>query len=630
MAVAAIVGSPATTKVAAEPLFPPAVLPVSLYAAVAEACRQVEAADTPATVAVAHATLDRLSERQQQATRAWLLPAENCSELLGRLGDLCDTPDGVLIPFERLTRRLRWQLVTTCSADDSLSEASQRQLRAAIESRETSRLWQLARDTADSVMLCETLLAAGDLAAENGWETAAINAWQDAATFARRLPGDRICREVAARERLRPCERLDGRDVVLPRSPCDRLLFEPMWTQRLPFDQASDTPAAVAVASFASRTAGPLLCWHANGGLHARGLHTGEPPWQGLAERLFPPRGDTLVSTPSWAPSVFDGRLLSVLMPTAAAGSTLPAAGSVPPPQLICLDLTDAAQGRMLWSLPLPDAARFVTRPICARRSTGEAIAWMMLGASGSELAAVRLHDGELLWRRPLGLPLADRRSADDEPDSVSVPAASIVVCEDLVIATLSDGSVWAVNHDGELVWGREPVEVGDVTAASRGFGQASVCCDALVLRGPSDHDLTALDLRSGSVRWQFTAAAAVTLLGSTGGRVFASHPTVDDPHPATTLVMLSCDDGGVQTVEASLPHPWGEPLLAGDAVFWPVQRSPTESAILVLAAGTLSECESPMVLESDVQAPCLAAGRGRLIVSGRSSIQVFGTPADD
>jgi len=49
-----------------------------------------------------------------------------------------------------------------------------------------------------------------------------------------------------------------------------------------------------------------------------------------------------------------------------------------------------------------------------------------------------------------------------------------------------------------------------------------------------------------------------------------------------------------------------------------------------VLAAGTLSECESPMVLESDVQAPCLAAGRGRLIVSGRSSIQVFGTPADD
>ena len=45
MAVAAIVGSPATTKVAAEPLFPPAVLPVSLYAAVAEACRQVEAAD---------------------------------------------------------------------------------------------------------------------------------------------------------------------------------------------------------------------------------------------------------------------------------------------------------------------------------------------------------------------------------------------------------------------------------------------------------------------------------------------------------------------------------------------------------------------------------------------------------
>ena len=72
MAVAAIVGSPATTKVAAEPLFPPAVLPVSLYAAVAEAC-----GGSSARARLSQAPYARARLSQAPNARARLSPAPN-------------------------------------------------------------------------------------------------------------------------------------------------------------------------------------------------------------------------------------------------------------------------------------------------------------------------------------------------------------------------------------------------------------------------------------------------------------------------------------------------------------------------------------------------------------------------
>lgn len=412
--------------------------PPGIRESLLNSCRQVVAAATLDAIAAARAHLDRLSERQREADRTWLVTADDVAFAVGTLRNTGRySSAGVAVPLDHVLSRLHWRLAAAASL--ALDKASGGSV-----------------TTTPGGVVAAARLAAGDRAAERGWPTAAIAAWRDAETIAQWMQdparasqaADRLAAVAALQTPTAPIEFSED-----PASP--PVAGELLWQHRLPPDerrQNTSGAAAVALALSAagSSETGPLVCWHTSGGIHARRLSDGGVPWRDaaaepLSDRLFPPAGDTPVSAPLWPPCLSAGRLLSVITPQ--AGRAGPVSGGVRLPLLVCLDVTDATEGRLEWSTPLPvSVADGAGQPVCGPGDRGEACAFLCLRGVTDELVALRLADGHLLWRRPLNL----GRSHAGEP-SPSLP--TLTLAEDLLLVASPDGCVWAVDLAGDLVW---------------------------------------------------------------------------------------------------------------------------------------------------------------------------------
>lgn len=451
--------APAAAAVSPQPteFSPAAEIPPGIRDALLDGSRQVAAATTLDAIAAARDSLDRLSERQRAAGRTWLVAAD---EVAFALGDLLHThrkdAPSVSVPLDRVLTRLHWRLAAATSV--ALAEAG-----------------RVALDTTPGGAVVAARLAAGDRAAERGWPTAALAAWREAETFAQLMHDPAAA--VQAADRLAAFSALQHRGAPSSTAAVPvtgRLL----WQHRLPADERQKNaagPAAVELALSAglSSETGPLVCWHTSSGIHTRRLSDGGVPWRDEAagptsDRLFPPAGDTPFAAPTWPPCLAGGRLLSVVaQPSGLAGS---ASSGAPPPLLVCLDITDATEGRLEWSTPLPAAkADGVGQPVCGHGDQGEELAFLCLQGVTDDLVAVRLSDGQLLWRRPLSLarnvPLG--RSHDAGP-SASPPTP--ILSEDLVLVATPAGCVWAVDVAGALVW----VQARAAEAASAQTGPES------------------------------------------------------------------------------------------------------------------------------------------------------------
>lgn len=446
--------SPAAGPVFPRPTqFPPtAEIPPGICEALLDGCRQVAAATTLDAIAAARDSLDRLSERQRDAGCTWLVAVD---DVAFALDDLLAPPRrssaDLAWPLDRVLARLHWRLAAATSA------ASDKASRVAFENAAGAAL-----PPTPGGAVVAARLAAGDRAVERGWETAATAAWRDAQTIA--LWMHHPIRAQQAADRLAALSALQA--ATAPSSTARQPAVPPvagplLWQHRLPMDNRQGSgsgPAAVPLslsAAVSSKT-GPLVCWHTSSGIHARRLSDGGVPWHDAAagpssDRLFPPAGDTPIAAPVWPPCLAGGRLLSVLtQPNGLAGS---ASSSARPPLLVCLDITDATEGRLEWSTPLPAAmADGVGQPVCGHGDQGEELAFLCLRGVTDELVAVRLSDGQLLWRRPLSrgrnAPLG--RSHDGGP---SASPHTPILSEDLVLVATDDGCVWAVDGAGDLVW---------------------------------------------------------------------------------------------------------------------------------------------------------------------------------
>ena len=615
--------SPATTG-----RRPPGIVPGGVRAAVGQAIEAAEAATSLEEIARARQLVDRLEERQRRSGSSWLLAAEE----IPPAGSGDPRAAGTLLPLERLTAQLRRHLAAGLSRllhEEAVVSAA---VSDAAAHRDTARLQELARTSSSGLVVCQALLAAGDLALERGWPSAAAEAWRQAEHTARLMDRPRLIEAVRRRQDAsgtipgmeRPSSAASsGVDVAVPpatQSP--RVSLALRWQHPLPKRDAAISAIRPRVTSTADGTA-PLICWHAQGGIHARQLADGAVPWSRsstgpVADRLFPPVGDSTIP-PAWPPYVQGGRLLSLAETPSSR-------------MLICLDLSDAAEGRLLWTARLTEqAGGDGAAPVCSLDGRGEALAFVGVRGAETELMAIRLADGQLLWRRPLGG--LWHHAAAPRP-----PAAA--VAEDLVIAVADDGSVWAMDQAGSLVWAREPATANDnPTAIAAALPvQAPVVNRGTVVTCSSDgRQLTALGVRSGEIRWQFAAPTRLSVVGIAGGVLVAFH---DD-----RIVSLSLSDGSLL---ASRPTPGpplvGEPLLADSWLFWPVasQRTPADGRpstpaasaggqVLMLAPATLDDAAAPLALGSPpAGSVSLAAGDGRLVVCDDASIRVFGITAAD
>lgn len=468
--------APAAGAVSPRPTqFPAAAeIPPGIREALLDGCRKVAGAATLDALTTARDTLDRLRERQREAGRTWLVAAD---EVAFALGDLLttrrDPSPSVSLPLDLVLARLHWRLAAASSA--ALGEDV-----------------SVAFDTTPGGAVVAARLAAGDRAAERGWQTAAVAAWREAETVAQWMQAPALAQQAADRQAAWSALQMPKAPIsTAPPPAAPPVAAQLLWRHRLPTDErlknARDHAAVELTLSAAGVTAtGSLVCWHTSGGIHARRLSDGGVPWRDAAggpvsDRLFPPAGDTPIAAPTWAPCLAGGRLLSVIAPQ--GGTARPVSSETRPPLLVCLDITDATQGRLEWSTPLPvSVTDAVGQPVCGHADHGEGLAFLCLRGDTNELLAVRLADGQLLWRRPLSLARrnAPRGGPHDSDHSPSPPTP--ILAEDLVLVAMPDGCVWAVDFAGNLVWVQ--TQASQQASAPTNVGSRETLLDAVTLKG--------------------------------------------------------------------------------------------------------------------------------------------------
>ena len=607
-------------------------LPPGLRTPVREASASARHATSLDEIHAARASLDRLEERQQQAKQVWLVSREDVTTS-DEAPSIEGLPADVLMPLDRMLETLRRHLAGAAYAGLQLTDATSQAFHQAVNDRDLAQLQRLARQTSNGKALFETWLATGDVALERGWTSAAAEAWMRARSLAEQMHDDDARTDVQRRETmlagraapLDPCRDSPSlaRDTA-SREPRPITSWQRRWQADLAVDRRAPTtnghPLTQITVATGHGALGGIICWHADESVHARSLTEGRAPWKadhdGPADaRLFPPYGDAPGRAPAWPPQVEHGRLLTAFSEGPATRPAA-AAGRRSASRLICLDVAAAAEGRLLWEQTLA-AGRgdmVVGPPACGQGYRSEDLAFFCLRGETTDLVAIRLSDGEVLWRRPIGLKPNRARAAGILPRPT--------LEEDLVIVANDDGSVWALNLAGEIAWVR-PIQSSPHPVIAT-CGTVAVCVD-------DTQHLLGLDLRTGSLRWEFRGTSTVSWLGREPGLFVAQ--------TADTLVTLLAADGSVlATRSIAEAHPLGEPLLAAGALFWPTRATPaaTDTAsrgtqpdtiptVLILNPSTLEPCEMPILLEDhDSRGIVLAADDGWLVASDGTSLQVF------
>jgi hypothetical protein len=187
-----------------------------------------------------------------------------------------------------------------------------------------------------------------------------------------------------------------------------------------------------------------LVAWLDAGAVHGVRAADGLPAWRRV------PAGDTLLFPRSALPR--DGGLRSGAISPAvisSVGHLLYAvidAGRLGP-LLVCLDCSDTAEGRLLWSASPPNKYPAFDGPPAADTKLCVVVVRGSGDRSPLEVVAHDARDGLVVWRRQLATAFAR-----DGIDHARGRREAIFV-EDLVVVADHAGSVWAVHRDGRPAW---------------------------------------------------------------------------------------------------------------------------------------------------------------------------------
>lgn len=198
------------------------------------------------------------------------------------------------------------------------------------------------------------------------------------------------------------------------------------------------------------------------------------------------------------------------------------------------IEARDALTGATRWRTPLPGGAA-----VPLYWDTG----WLLASTPDGDLAAFRAADGTLLWRQPLGAPLA------------TAPAPAL---DRLFLALTDNRLVSVLLTTGETTWSR--------TLTSRITGLLAL--DDQLVFGTTGRDVVSVNLTNGRQRWSWPVGGDVSGL-----------PAADEKRiyfAARDNVLRAVDRrSGNLRWSASLPsRPSGSPLPLPNAILMPLVSS--------------------------------------------------------
>jgi len=407
-----------------------------------------------------------------------------------------------------------------------------------------------------------------------------------------------------------------------------------------------------------------LVIWNSQAAVHAVGLADGRPPWRAVShatESLLFPRGSAALgdrqpatranlSMPAAgepAICVASGRCFATL--GQASKKTRPVAGQATgslPTLLACLDLSTAAEGRLVWLAEPPD---FLASSGDAPNDRSQII-FDSPPLADAELCVVTVRS--LNPRNQVALVAFDARDGrprwvrllDKLAPATQALAATQRICfaEDRLIVATQGGAIQAFSRDGQPVW----LTLGQEFQAAPARSSVPIFSRGRILITTQGGGILALDARSGRQIWKTSFAQPLeSPLGSAGTQtarivgLTASHAILQvTPSGATSKrasLRLVALDSGQQLArfpaQSDALESAGQALLVGNRVFWPtrpVLSTAGQSQLLMLSvfADTLVlDGQSLSVPFDPEQGPIqLVAGRGTLVVANRNTLVCF------
>jgi len=378
---------------------------------------------------------------------------------------------------------------------------------------------------------------------------------------------------------------------------------------------------------------GELVLWNTGVAVHAVRLEDGMPPWPaggaGRDTRLFP-RGSATAPNGGLAATATPGALC-------AAGSRAYAVLARPASEeIVCLDLSPAAEGRLVWLVDVAHVATAglgrVAGPLqCdGPPAVDHELCCIVLRTAGGRgeliLAAFAAADGRLEWTQRCGTALAA-----DGVDHARGRRRPVFVEDRIVLATHA-GTIIAFDRDGRRAWRSElPAAAPRPRADDALAPRFPAVPDTLASRGlavvaPRDAGgVVAIEARGGAVAWRWAADDAVVgLLGPVEEGVVAVTRTAGD---AAGLVRLDRASGREAGQPGTVSGPTSGPVtLVDHTLFHP--RSPKAGVggivldvvdpVSLAARRPLSVDVAPSATAADQGSPVcfVAGGGGRLAVA--------------
>lgn len=369
------------------------------------------------------------------------------------------------------------------------------------------------------------------------------------------------------------------------------------------------------VAAGVTAEVASLIVWAKEGGVHGVLLANGLPAWRvgpPSDTRLFPRvvvnRG---VAGSARAPGVVAtvGHLLYTVIDAGADE-----------PLLACIDCSEAAQGRLLWSAaPAAGLAEF-DGPPAADHELCMIVARATASSGPLELVAHDARDGSVVWRRPLGTAIA--RDGIDHARGIRVASFH----ESLVMTADHAGSVWAFDRSGRPVWRHAyRVAASAVRAAAEeptDSAEPVVAIGQTVIVAPRDRGGIIGLSRCAPDRPLFeTSPDGVRIVGATGERVVLAPRSFADGDRLTAIAVA---DGRPLASEHATVVPVGPAVMAGSTILRPTRGAGGAGiSIAAIDPATLRPMHSGFPIPGDWPDDSgepvlrLAAGRDTLVMTG-------------
>ena len=435
---------------------------------------------------------------------------------------------------------------------------------------------------------------AGGVAAERGWFGLARDCWREASEAATGEKRPEVQRHMADQgARLEALVQETRHRAAAREAEAGHAWAASTWTQRWQTQTGSEPCHS---ACFSRITiGGGLVFWNTDRAAHAVTLATGKPPWQATATdhntTVFPrgaaARKGIQTGQPPFhpsAPELVGGRGYAVLT---FEGNRQ---------RLVCLDLSAAAQGRLVWAV---DAATILLNPLAGSRPAASAEGVRFDGQPAADhelcvvvmqadrvrggllLAAFDARDGSLRWLRPAGPSLAV-----DGLDHARGHRRACLAQDRILLATHA-GTIQGFDRTGTLVWATASPAFSKAVAADSSTIRSIPAPPAFfafdrVLVAPRDMTgVVALDPRRGGILWRWTDDDDVAdVLGPAGDGLVIATQSRDG---TAVLRRLSIVDGR-ETARSgdtdTAVHAAGPGTIADGTVFWPVGSQPLGQAV--------------------------------------------------